>query len=232
MEEHERDILRYLLRMPGERAAQIILLGALSLEPGSDVGVLMEAVLDERKRLGPMEWASSVARVNLLLRQRLEWETPTCERLVSSRECPAGPELVAVSRALLRPWQKTARRASNWEQWADCEAPPWHDLSHPARLKLMRVFLGLLATPLDTPYEPEPAQEKSWTLRYLATLLVGSSAIQRGNFDLATLSTLFAPGHSLAAELASELAEIVTAGGSITRLHSPFTVELQQSWLN
>lgn len=230
MHQHQRDILRYLLRMPGERAAQVILLGALSLEPGANLNVVMEAALGEKRRLGPMEWSSSVARVNLLLRQHLEWDMANCERLLSAREAPTPTELVSVSRVLLRPWQ--LRHSGKWEPWADCEPPPWHDLSQGARLKLMQVFLGLLGTPLDTPYEPEVAEETSWTLRYLATMLVGSSALQRGSFDLDGLASLFAPGQSLTPEVAADLSEIVTAAGANQRIHSPFIVEIPESWLN
>ena len=231
MQQHEQDVLRYLLRMPGERAAQLILLSALSLEPAPEVGVVLEAVLDQKHHTGPMEWASSVARVNLFLRQRLEWDLASCERLLSNRETPPAQELVAASRALLQPWRKTARRSQVWEQWPDSEAPPWHDLSQPARLKLVQVFLGLIAVPLVTPYVAEPS-EGHWTLCYLATMLVGASAIQRGSLDLDTLAVLFTADLTLTPETAAELAEIVTAGGALERMHSKFPVQLNEGWLN
>ena len=222
----EQDVLRYLLRMPGERAALLVLLSALSLEPAPDLGVVMELLLNEKNRVGAMEWASSVARVNLRLRQRLDWELATCEGLLSGRDLSPS-ELVAASQALLQPWQKTAQRAHAWEP--DSEAPPWHDLSQPARLKLVRVFLGLLAVRLDTPYEAEPAGE-NWTVRFLATMFVGASVVQRGALEVDMVAGMF--GAELAADALEELSEIVGAAAASERQHVPFAVRISENWFN
>lgn len=223
---NEQDVLRYLLRMPGERAALLILLSALSLEPAPDVGAVMEVLLNEKNRVGSMEWASSVARINLSLRQRLDWELSTCERLLAGGELSPW-ELVTASQALLRGWQKTAQRAHAWEP--DSEAPPWHDLSLPARLKLVRVFLGLLAVPLNTPYEAEPAEE-NWTVRFLATMLVGASVVQRGALESEVVAGIFGP--ELASDALEELSEIVIAAAASERQHVPFAVRITENWFN
>jgi hypothetical protein len=96
---------------------------------------------------------------------------------------------------------------------------------------LVRVFLGLIAVPLNTPYEAEPSQGH-WTLCYLATMLVGASAVQRGSLDQQTLAKLFAADLTLRPEMAAELAEIVTAGGASQRMHSEFPVQINEAWLN
>ncbi|MBN9419242.1 hypothetical protein ABS71_20615 [bacterium SCN 62-11] len=223
---NEQDVLRYLLRMPGERAALLILLSALSLEPAPDVGAVMEVLLNEKRRVGAMEWASSVARINLRMRQRLDWELATCERLLSGEELSPSL-LVAASRALLQGWQKTAPPGLTWEP--DSEAPAWHDLSQPARLKLVRVFLGLLAVPLNSPYEPEPAG-KSWTVRFLATMFVGASVVQRGALEIEVVAGMF--GAELPAEALEELSEIVGAAGASERQHVPFAVRISENWFN
>ncbi|MBS2040071.1 hypothetical protein JST97_34105 [bacterium] len=228
MRQHELDILRYLLKMPGERAAQLILLSALTLRPAPDVNTLVESLLQLKHQSHQDQWSSSTARVNLFLRQRLDWELSDCERLIDPNRQPDPADLQSASPALLHPWQKTARLA-DWE--SDSQAPPWHDLSQPARLKLMRVFLGLVQFPLDTPYEPEPAGDY-WSVRFLATILVGSSLLERGLRQPERLAGLFLARPNLTAAEQQELSEIVTAAGAAERMHSDFQVQFRESWLN
>ncbi|MFN8609747.1 MAG: hypothetical protein U0931_19565 [Vulcanimicrobiota bacterium] len=228
MRQHEQDILRYLLCLPGERAAQLLLLSALTLEPAPDPSRLVELLLDERTRSQAREWPSSIARLNLRLRQHLDWELEQCELLLSKSSQPAPSQLLEASRALFQTWQKTARLQP--ERAPDCEAPPWHDLSQPARLKLMRIFLGLLPVQLDTPYPAEACTD--WILHFLATIVVGSAVLERESMSAQRLACLFTPGLVLSPTEMKELSEIVTAGGAQHRMHSEFPIRLQDSWLN